>query len=77
MKDLNYITTGLFTSFIPNTAAGESAWRVMNETGEDRILTIHLKSVLSQLRKAGYSVGKSPKPKPIASDDKLLDLLAA
>jgi len=63
MADLHYITTGLFTHFMPNTAAGESVWRTMAEQqGDAVVLTIHLKNVLMQIRKAGYSVCKAPKP---------------
>lgn len=62
MTDLTYTTSGLVTSFIPETKAGEDAWRVMNaDNGNDRIFTIHLPQVLNQLRKAGYKVAKAKK----------------
>lgn len=74
MKDLSYINTGMFTRFIPNTPAGEDAWRVMAlEDGCVAVLTMHLDSVLRQLRKAGYSVGKDV-PVRISDDELLTEL---
>lgn len=74
IPDLTYITTGLFTRFIANTPAGESAWRVMaQETGNAAVLSIHAKNVISQLRRAGYSVAKAKKaPSWTSEDDQLL-----
>jgi hypothetical protein len=71
MTDLTYLNTGLFTRFIPNTPAGEDAWRCMvNQEGSASVLSIHAANVIGQLRKAGYSVGKG---KPVKmSDDELL-----
>lgn len=60
--DLEYIKTGLFTHFMPNTTAGEDAWRVMHEANSDAVLSTHAKSVIGQLRRAGYSVAKAKKP---------------
>lgn len=70
MTDLTYITTGMFTRFIPQTDAGEDAWRTMAEklNGDALVLNIHLKSTLSQLRKAGYKVKKS-NPKPVTQEE--------
>ena len=63
--DLDYCNTGMFTRFIPNTPAGEDAWREMaKETGNAVVLSIHAKSVISQLRQAGYSVAKAKPSKP-------------
>lgn len=39
--DLEYIKTGLFTRFMPNTSAGEDAWRVMHEANGETVLSIH------------------------------------
>lgn len=62
MTDLEYITTCLFTRFMPNTPAGEDAWRTMAaETGNAAVLSIHAAAVIAQLRKAGYSVAKARK----------------
>lgn len=60
--DLEYRNDGLFTRFVPNTPAGEDAWRVMaEETGVAAVLNIHAAAVLAQLRRAGYSVAKAKK----------------
>ncbi len=72
--DLTYITTGLFTRFMPETKAGEAAWNEMaKDDGCAVVLSIHAKNVISQLRKAGYSVAKEKKaPAWTSEDDKLL-----
>lgn len=76
--DLTYITTGLFTRFVPNTKAGEEAYREMANHDATSILTMHLTSVLAQLRKAGYSVAKAKKaPAWTSEDDQLLEELGA
>lgn len=61
--DLEYLTTGLFTSFFPNTRNGEEAWReIAKQTdGTGKIFTMHLKDTLKQLRKAGLVVKKCKK----------------
>lgn len=59
--DLEHITTGLFTRFIPCTPAGETAWRQMEAQGGAQILTAHLPAVLIQLRAAGYTVRRARK----------------
>lgn len=72
--DLNYFDRGMFTTFIPNTPAGENAWRVMaEETGNAVVLSMHSKSVISQLRRAGYSVAKA-KPSHESIDEILAEL---
>lgn len=75
-SDLTYITSGLFTRFMPNTPAGEAAWNVMaKETGRGNaaVLSIHAKNVICQLRNAGYSVTKAKKaPAWTSADDELL-----
>lgn len=70
MTDLTYITTGMFTRFIPQTTEGENAWRKMAEAldGDAIVLNNHLKITLHQLRKAGYKVKKS-NPKPITQKE--------
>lgn len=76
MNDLSYLTTGMFTRFIPNTTAGEDAWRVMTASdGGGAVLTLHLQSVLRQLRKAGYSVGKAA-PVKMSVDELLAEMEA-
>lgn len=74
--DLEYINTGLFTRFMPNTKAGEDAWRDMHfQNNGAAILTIHAKAVIAQLRAAGYSVAKAKKSTQ-SIDDILAELEA-
>lgn len=73
--DLEYITSGLFTRFIPITKAGEDAWRTMADQDATSILSIHTASVLAQLRAAGYSVRKAPKAAKVTMQE-VDDLLA-
>lgn len=62
MIDLEYTTNGLFTRFYPNTPAGEDAWREMAmEDGVAAMLSMHVKSVIAQLRGAGYTVARAKK----------------
>lgn len=72
MPDLTYITDKLFTRFIPQTEAGENAWREMGDN--TAVLNIHAKNVIAQLRAAGYEVAKHRKgaSKLSASDYELL-----
>jgi len=69
--DLEYINTGLFTRFVPNTPAGIAAWNVMAESqgGTAAVLVTQAPAVLAQLRKAGYSVRKAPKPAKITASE--------
>jgi len=78
-RDLEYITTGLFTRFIPVTKAGEDAWRVMHEAKGDAVLSIHAENVIGQLRRAGYKVTKAKKPAKVTAKevDELLKELGA
>ena len=62
--DLEYITSGLFTTFLPSSKAGEVAYNEMlshPDTPNAKIYTIHLKNMLYQLKKAGYTVKKAKK----------------
>ena len=68
MHDLSYTQDGMFTQFIPNTPAGESAWRTMHEKNATAVLNIHAKAVLKQLRDAGYTVAKA-KPVKLSHND--------
>lgn len=68
-SDLTYITTGLFTRFIPHTKAGEDAWREMASHNATSVLSIHKASVLAQLREAGYSVKKARKPAKVTASE--------
>lgn len=74
--DLEYITSGLFTRFMPCTEAGNVAWREMaSEDGVAAVLSIHANNVIGQLRRAGYSVGKA-KPVKQSVDELLAELEA-
>jgi len=57
-NDLTYKKQGLFAAFIPETLAGETAWRTIAEQtqGTGKVFTAQLPAVLTQLRKAGYTV---------------------
>lgn len=74
-NDLDYVTTGMFTAFIPNTPAGVAVWNEMQAQEAGKTYTMHLKSTLAQLRKAGYKVGKAKKC--TMSIDDILNELAA
>lgn len=69
--DLHYIQGDMFTTFIPNTLAGEEAWRVMAAQTENtgKVFNHHAKSTIQQLRDAGYTVRKAPPAKPLSADD--------
>ena len=70
--DITYINQGLFTAFIPQTKAGEDAFREICRVQGDhtgKVLTIHAKQTIQQLRKAGYKVGKAPKTKPLNNQE--------
>lgn len=71
MKDLFYADQGLFTVFIANTKEGEQAWNELAVVtdGTGKVLSVQAKQFIYQLKKAGYSVGKTPKPKALTSDD--------
>ena len=61
--DITYIDQGLFTAFIPQSKQGEDAFREICRVHGDhtgKVLTIHAKQTIQQLRKAGYKVGKAP-----------------
>ena len=75
MADLTYRTDGMFARFLPSSEAGMVAWREMNATGDDVVLLVHLKSVIRQLRSAGYNVRRAV---DIPTDDDALfaELLA-
>ena len=76
--DITYIDQGLFTAFIPQTKAGEDAFREICRVQGDhtgKVLSIHAKQTIQQLRKAGYKVGKAPKQKAMTDSD-LDDLIS-
>lgn len=78
MTDLTYTQQGLFTRFIATSKSGEDAWKVIAEkmNGDAVIFSMHLKSVLRQLRKAGYKVSKA-KPVTKKEMNKIFDEMDA
>jgi hypothetical protein len=57
--DISYTTGDMFTTFLPDTAAGEDAWRVLNATEgaeNGKVLNEHAASTIEQLRATGYTV---------------------
>ena len=71
ITDFTYTTNGLFTSFIPHTPEAENAWRVMaqNNNGNATFFTVHLPSILKQLKDAGYTVRKARAGKPVTEEE--------
>ncbi len=76
MADLSYSVGGLYTAFYSNTPDGHRAWcKLARQTeGTGKVLTIHAKATISQLREAGYTV--APEKPSRLSDDELIELLA-
>lgn len=77
VADLTYRQTDdMFTSFFANTPAGIEAWNVMakDNDGTGKVLTMHAKSVIQQLRAAGYTVRKENGAQDI-DDDELMAAL--
>lgn len=70
MKDIIYIDQGLFTAFIPQTAAGEVVFNAMaaDTQGTGKVLSQHAKATIEQMRAAGYTVGKAPKTRALTAD---------
>lgn len=64
--DLTYLKQGLFTEFVPQSKAGEDAWRELAKQteGTGKVLTVHLPAILAQLRKAGYTVKQAKRKRP-------------
>ena len=81
--DLTYTDNGVWVNFYPETDAGRAAWDVMlnhdQSTGTGAtFLTIWKKEILSQLRRAGYSVHKVKSKKATDAElQALVDALAA
>lgn len=56
--DMTYRTDGLFTTFLPQTPAGESAWRELaaKTDGTGKVLATQTEDAVRQLHEAGYTV---------------------
>lgn len=71
--DITYHNQGLFTHFYPHTAEGEHVWRTMAEgVGTASVPSIHAKSVIAQIRRAGYKISKH-KPCKMTLDELLAE----
>ena len=72
--DLTYRRScSLFTMFLPETNAGEVAWRELaaQTDGTGKVLHQQVELTIEALRKAGYSVAKHAET-PAAFDDIML-----
>jgi hypothetical protein len=74
--DLVYHKQGLFTAFIPQSKAGDDAWRELasQTQGTGKIFTAQLSATLSALRAAGYTVRKAEKPSEKEIDSMIEEL---
>ena len=71
---------GMFIRFMPETKAGEAAWRQMvklDPSGCCVFLAAHLPLIVQQLRGAGYTVAKAKCEIVTMTDDELLAALNA
>lgn len=66
--DIEYIESGMFITFFPNTPEGEIVWGQLAEAteGTGKVFAIHAKQVIQDMRKAGYTVRKA---KPVSKKD--------
>jgi len=74
--DISYRTDGMFTTFLPDSKAGEKAWAIMNATpGSEsgKVLAAHTESVIAQLRAAGFVVTEA-KPVDMSADELAAEL---
>jgi hypothetical protein len=76
MTDLNYITDGFFITLIPVSKDGEYIYNEVAAAFDGVAkFPVHMKaSIFYQIKKAGYTIRKARKAKPI-SDVELLELL--
>lgn len=74
--DLTYTVRGFFTSFMPESKNGESAWNViaLANGGNATIYTSHLSQTLVDLRASGYCVRQAKKQQSIDSNALLAEL---
>jgi hypothetical protein len=82
MTDLTYTTDGLWTHFHFKNEDGVKVYKQLLEAGMESVWTIHAKQVISDIRRAGYTITKAKKPsakslKFTAADDALLAELTA
>ena len=74
--DLVYRKQGLFTAFIPQSEAGEDAWRELAKQtgGTGKFYSVQIPAIASALRAAGYAVSKAKKPSKGEIDDLMAEL---
>lgn len=72
--DLSWRDDGLFTLFLPNTKAGEDAWRVLaaHTEGTGKVFSHHAGDVIRQLHAAGYTIGRLPVHRASPAEDDAL-----
>ncbi len=77
--DLTYLKQGLFTAFVPQSKAGEDAWReIANHTGgTGKVFTAQLPSFLREIRKAGYSVTLQKKRSNAELEKDMAEIIAS
>ena len=58
--DLTYMSRGMFTTFMPNTLEGVTAWQELAKQtdGTSKVPSAHAAATARQLRAAGYTVRK-------------------
>ncbi len=63
--DLVYLKQGLFTAFIPQSKAGEDAWRELSSQtgGTGKFYNVQVPAIKASLKAAGYIVRASKKPR--------------
>lgn len=75
--DISYTNDKMFTRFMPESKAGEEVWReIANKMdGVAAVLNFEAKAIITQMRAAGYKVGKAKPVKLDMGDDELLAAL--
>jgi hypothetical protein len=76
--DLTYTIDGIFARFMPETSAGEMAWKqIVAVQGEASVFAWHFEPTLQQLRAAGYTVEPAKPSTCTMTDDGILAALNA
>ena len=75
--DLTYKRGHTFTTFLPETPAGEAAWRDMAgiTAGTGKVVNVEVPRAIAALRAAGYVVQRA-KPEPVEIHSLLAELNA-
>lgn len=77
--DLTYLKQGLFTAFVPQSKAGEDAWREIakHTDGTGKVFTAQLPSFLREIRKAGYAVKQQKKRSRVELEKDMAEIMAS